>query len=241
MQKQKAKEIVRQTRQIYNTIAKEWDVSRGTPNGIKIKLIKPVKPGMKVLDLGCGNGLMVGPILTRGGYYFGSDISDKFIALCKKRYVSYIKTKQAEFVAADAVKLPYKNNFFDYVVSFAVMHHIPSAELRLKFLKELHRVLKSGAIAKIDNWNLREEWGRNKYKIETQLKNIPAGLDEGDVLIPWKATGGKTIPRYIHIFSDQELKRLARAAGFKNIKIEYFNRVGVKTKNGEAQVLTIKK
>jgi len=241
MQKQKAKEIVRQTRQIYNTIAKEWDASRGTPIGIKMKLIKPVKSGMKVLDLGCGNGLMAGPILTRGGYYFGSDISDKFIALCKKRYVSYIKTKQAEFAAADAVKLPYKNNFFDYAVSFAVMHHIPSAELRLKFLKELYRVLKSGAAAKIDNWNLQSEWGRKKYKIDSQLKNNPADYDAGDVFVPWKATGKKELSRYIHIFSDQELKDLARVAGFKNIKIEYFNRAGAKTKNGEAQILTIKK
>jgi ubiquinone/menaquinone biosynthesis C-methylase UbiE len=241
MQKQKAKEIVRQMRQIYNTIAKEWDVSRGTPNSIKIKLIKPVKPGMKVLDLGCGNGLMVGQILTRGGYYFGSDISDKFIALCKKRYVSYIKTKQAEFVVADAVKLPYKNNFFDYAVSFAVMHHIPSAELRLKFLQELYRVMKPGATAKIDNWNLRSEWGRNKYEIQKQLSKPLIGYDEGDVYVPWKATGKKELPRYIHIFYDNELRSLAREAGFKKIKIECFNRAGVKTKNGEAQIFTIKK
>ena len=239
MNQYKAQAIVRQTRQFYNTAAKEWDVSRGMPSPIKIKLIKPIKPGMKVLDLGCGNGLMVAPILQRGAYYYGADISDKFIALCKKRYLSYIKTKQAEFKTADAVKLPYKNNYFDFAVSIAVMHHIPSAELRLKFLQELYRVMKTGAVAKIDNWNLHEEWGRNKYKIENQLKNIPAGHDEGDVLVPWKATGGKAIPRYLHIFSDKELKDLARAAGFKKIKIEYFNRAGVKTKNGEAQVMTV--
>lgn len=241
MNKSKAQAIVRQTRRFYNTAVKEWDASRAIPFPRKIKLIKPVKSGMKVLDLGCGNGLMVAPILKLGGVYFGTDISGKLIALCKKRYLSYIKTRQAEFKVANATKLPYKNNFFDYAVSFSVMHHIPSAELRLKFFQELHRVMALGAVAKIDNWNLLEEWGRNKYKIENQLKNIPAGHDEGDVLIPWKATGGKAIPRYIHIFSDKELKDLAHTAGFKKIKIEYFNRAGVKTKNGEAQILTIKK
>lgn len=241
MQKRKAQEIVRQMRQIYNTTAREWDVSRNTPSDVKMKLIRNIKAGMRVLDLGCGNGLMAGPAMKRGGQYVGADISSKFIALCKKRYASYVKTQQAEFVTAEAVKLPFKNNFFDFAFSFAVMHHIPSSELRLKFLQEVYRVLKPGATAKIDNWNLHEDWGRKRFKIDEQLKNTPADHDYGDVYVSWKATRGKDLPRFIHIFSDQELKDLARTAGFKKIKIEYFNRAGIKTTNGEAQILTIKK
>ncbi|MCX6782310.1 MAG: methyltransferase domain-containing protein [Candidatus Magasanikbacteria bacterium] len=241
MDKRKAQEIVRQMRQIYNTVAKEWDASRGTPTRIKMKVIRPVKKGMRVLDLGCGNGLMAGAIIGRGGRYIGVDISGKFISLCKKKYSSYIKTNEAEFVTADAVKLPFKNNYFDFAVSIAVMHHIPSAELRLKFLQELHRVLKSGAVAKLDNWNLLEDWGRKKFNISRQLANPPAGYDKGDVFVSWKATGKKDYPRFIHIFSDRELRSLARDAGFKKIKIEYYNRAGKKLKNGEAQILTIMK
>ena len=108
-------------------------------------------------------------------------------------------------------------------------------------MNELFRVLKKGAVAKINNWNLLEDWGRKKYGIEKQIKNIKPSHDAGDVYVEWKATGKKDYPRYIHIFSDSELRALARNAGFKNIKIEYFNRAGQKTKNGEAQVLTIKK
>ncbi len=241
MDKRKAQEIVRQTRQFYNTAAKEWDISRGAPTRIKKQIIRPVKKGMRVLDLGCGNGLMANTVMSLGGQYVGADISGKLIALCKKRYASYIKTKQAEFVTADAAKLPFKKNSFDFAVSFAVMHHIPSAEMRVKFLRELYRVMKPGATAKIDNWNLLENWSCKKYYINRQLKNFPPSHDYGDVYIPWKATGGKTIPRYIHIFSDAELKSVAKLAGFKKIKIEYFNRAGIKTKNGEAQILTVKK
>jgi ubiquinone/menaquinone biosynthesis C-methylase UbiE len=241
MQKRKAQEIVRQMRRFYNTAANEWNASRNTPTPVKLKAIKTVEPGMRVLDLGCGNGLMAGPIMNRGGQYVGADFSTKLTAGCKKRFASHIKTGQAEFITANAVKLPFRNNAFDFAVSIAVMHHIPSFELRLKFLRELYRVLKSGATAKIDNWNLREDWGKKKYGISKQLANPAEEYDEGDVSVPWKATGGKELPRYIHIFSDRELRNLARAAGFKKIKIEYFNRAGVKTKNGEAQILTIKK
>ncbi len=241
MQKRKALAIVRQMSRIYNTIAKEWDVSRFEPSGIKMRMIKGVKTEMKTLDLGCGNGLMANAIMNQGGYYTGVDISKKLIELCKKKYASYIKTKQAEFVVADAMKLPFKNNYFDFAISISVMHHIPSDELRQKFMNELFRVLKNGATAKIDNWNLLEDWARNKFNIEKQLKNIKPGHDAGDVYVGWKATGKKDYPRYIHIFSDSELRALARNAGFKNIKIEYFNRAGQKIKNGEAQIMTIKK
>lgn len=241
MQTSKAQAILRQMRQFYNTAAKEWDASRNTPTPVKLIAIKPIKPGMRVLDLGCGNGLMAGPIMDRGGWYVGVDFSAKFIAGCKKRFTSYIKTGQAEFVTANAIKLPFKNNSFDFAVSIAVMHHIPSFELRLVFLQELRRVMKPGAMAKIDNWNLLEDWGKKKYGITKQLTKPAEGCDKGDVFVPWKATGGKELPRYIHIFSDRELKDLARTAKFKKIKIEYFNRAGVKTKNGEAQILTIQK
>jgi len=241
MQKRKALAIVRQMSRIYNTIAKEWDVSRFEPSGIKMRMIKDIKKGMKVLDLGCGNGLMASAIMSYGGYYLGVDISKKLIVLCKKKYASYIKSKQAEFLVADALKLPFKNNNFDFAISISVMHHIPSTELRQKFMNELHRVLKNGATAKINNWNLLEDWGRKKYGIEEQIKKIKPGYDAGDVYVEWKATGKKDYPRYIHIFSDSELRALARNAGFKNIKIEYFNRAGQKIKNGEAQILTVKK
>lgn len=241
MQKRKALAIVRQMSRIYNTIAKEWDVSRFEPSEVKMRMIKNVKTRMKILDLGCGNGLMAGAIMDHGGYYTGVDISKKLIGLCKKKYASYIKTKQAEFVTADAMKLPFKNNYFDYAVSIAMMHHIPSEELRQKFMNELFRVLKNGAIAKINNWNLLEDWSKKKYGIEEQIKNIKPGYDAGDVYVDWKATGKKEYQRYIHIFSDSELRELAKNAGFKNVKIEYYNRAGQKIKNGEAQILTIKK
>lgn len=241
MHKRKAQEIVRQTRRIYNTIARDWNISRGQPSGVKIKLIKPLKKGMKVLDLGCGNGLMTQAIIDRGAIYAGLDISSKLISICKKKFAAEIRNKSVKFFVGDALKLPFKNNCFDYAISLAVMHHIPSAELRLKFLRELYRVLKIGATAKIDNWNLLEDWGRKKFNIRGQLAKPPVGHDRGDVYVSWKATGKKDYPRFIHIFSDTELRALAREAGFKKIKIEYFNRAGKKIKNGEAQILTITK
>lgn len=239
MKSSEALRIVRQTKANYNTIAPDWDVSRNRPTNLKFSLVKPVKDGWQVLDDGCGNGVMVAEILKRGADYSGIDLSDKLIKIAKKKYIGAIKSGRAKFICGDALKLPFNNNSFDFVFSFAVMHHIPSDKLRLKFLREIYRVLKPGAGAVITNWNLLSGWERNKYNIDDKLNNPEPGHDAGDVYVPWKATKGKIIRRYFHIYGDKELRKLAKKAGFKNIRISY--RSAKPDKGGEDQVLKIKK
>jgi len=241
MKSSEALRIVRQTKANYNTTVVEWDVTRNRPSGVKSRLIKPVKPGWQVLDDGCGNGVMATEILNRGAVYCGIDLSDKLIKIAKKKYLGAIKSGQAKFVCGDALKLPFPENSFDFVFSFAVMHHIPSAKLRLKFLREIYRVLKPGAGAVITNWNLLSDWERNKYNIDDKLNNPEPGLDAGDVYVPWKATRGQTINRYLHIFNDNELSQLAKETGFTKIRIEYRDRFGNFKKAGDVQIFKIKK
>lgn len=246
MEKRKALSIINETKRNYNFIAKDWNNSRSLPSPVKIKMLQGIKKGFRVLDLGCGNGLMTGEVVKRGGRYFGSDISAKLVSLARKKYVGEIKKKKAQFFVADALNLPFKNNQFDFIFSFSVIHHIPSAELRKKFLEEVFRVLKPRAKVVITSWNLLEDWAQKRFDIKRQLKNIPPGYDKGDVYVAWKGSlwkgpGGKEVPRYIHQFTDKEFKELAQSAGFKKIKIEYYTRAGEKKKNGETPALTLTK
>jgi len=239
MEKRKALSIINETKRNYNLIAKDWNNSRGFPSPVKIKMLQGIKKGWRVLDVGCGNGLMAGEAIKRGGRYFGSDISAKLISLAKKKYAGEIKKKKAQFFVADALNLPFKKNQFDFIFSLSVIHHIPSAELRRKFLEEIFRVLKPRAKAVITTWNLLEDWARERFDIKNQLKNIPAGYDKGDAYVTWKGTRGMVVARYLHHFTDVEIKKLAQSAGFKKIKIEYRDRFGKKKKNGDTIVLTL--
>ena len=234
-----ALQIIRKTRIDYNTIAADWDKTRVLPSGIKLKLLKDIKKGMKVLDLGCGNGLVAGQIMEAGASYMGTDISEKLIKIAKNKFK--VEIKKAKFIVADATKkLPLKNNYFDRIFCFAVLHHIPSDDLRVKLLSEVKRVLKKNGEARFIVWNLMNEWPYKRFKIKEQLKKPNARFEKGDVLLPWKATSDKIIDRYLYIFTKEKLKELAQKAGFKNIKIDYYNRAGKKEKNGEELVLKVK-
>lgn len=242
MLKKKAIAIVRQNRINYNTISVEWDKSRHHPTDLKLKLLKAIKDGDEVLDLGCGNGLMMSEVLKQGSKkYIGLDNSLKLIALAKKRYTKEIKEKKVKFEVGDATKLPFDKNSFDFIFSFAVMHHIPSKELQLKFLSEIFNTLKAGGKAVVVNWNLLNGRFYKKFKVEEQLSNTSISYDYGDLYIPWKATSNNNVLRYIHIFSKKELTELAKEAGFKKCRINYYNQMGKMIKNGEEMVLRLEK
>ncbi len=237
MNKNNPQNIIEKTRDDYNLIAKEWDLSRNRASKLKTDLISDIKSQNKVLDIGCGNALMLPFILEKGAFYSGLDISEKLIEIARKKYSKEVEQEKAELVVDQATELPFQDEKFDFVISFAVLHHIPSKELQEKFFKEIKRVSKPNAKVKIIVWNLLSNWANKRFNIENQLK----GEKSGDVTVPWKATHGEIITRFVHQFSKEELLSFAEDAGFKNIEIDFFTRAGEKTKNGEEMVLEMER
>lgn len=220
----------------YNLIATEWDMSRNRPSQIKLNLLREIEADAAVLDVGCGNGLMAPFVLEKGAYYFGLDIAEKLIEIARERYAEDIEKGKASFVVGEATDLPFKDEEFDFVLSFAVLHHLPSAEFRRKFFEEIFRMLRSNGKVKITVWNLCNEWAKSRFDIGSQLE----GKSSGDVTIPWKGTRGEIVNRYVHQFSKEELFALAEGAGFSEININYYNRAGERVDNGEEIVLEMR-
>ena len=237
MSENSPQKIIEKTRNDYNLIAKEWDLSRNRPSKIKTNLIHNVKCEDKVLDIGCGNALMLPLVLEKGAFYFGLDISENLVEIARKKYAEEVKNGKAKFVVGQATDIPFENEKFDFIISFATLHHIPSEKLRKIFFEEIKRVLKPNAKAKITVWNLYNEWVNNRFQTGIRL----AENKSRDTIIPWKATRGKIINRYVHQFFKKELLSFAEDAGFRNIKINFFDRAGKKVKNGEEIVLEMDK
>lgn len=97
----------------------------------------------RILDLGCGNGA-VAAFLARQGYeVYGIDLSEPAIQL--GRELLKHEEMQAELVQGTATELPYQDNFFDCVVSYAVLDHMMPDDGR-QAIRESWRVLKNGGL-----------------------------------------------------------------------------------------------
>jgi len=103
-----------------------------------------LKPGEKVLDVGCGTGGVTIPAKQRvgkTGEAAGIDPAPEMIAVAKRKAVR--AGLEIDFRIGVIESLPYADSTFDAVTSSLMMHHLPG-QLRVKGLAEVRRVLKPG-------------------------------------------------------------------------------------------------
>lgn len=90
-----------------------------------------------VLDVGCGFGWLEYRLKDKVKHITGIDVNDNDILKAKNE----INSKNVEFITGNALKLPFKDNNFDVVISSEVIEHLPKNSEEC-FLKEISRVLK---------------------------------------------------------------------------------------------------
>lgn len=217
MRKDLAQFILQQVKDNYNLCANEFSRTRSYNWEIMKELaVKYVKGGMKILDVGCGNGRLLELFGNKNVEYFGIDNSEKLIeeARIKARKLEILASGDSgrrnwEFEIADVFDLSFGENEFDIVFCIAVLHHIPSKELRQKAMNEMGRVLKPGGILIMTNWNF---WQNKYWKNIFKSGYIKGRMDFGDIIL--KPFSGKGAPRYHHAFTKWGIKRLFKRAGF---------------------------
>ena len=112
------------------------------PQGDMPKIAKLFrKKGVKrVLDLGCGSGRHTVYLAKNGFEVYGIDVAPSGIKMTKE-WLKKEKLKANLKVGNIYKKLPYRNNFFDAVVSTQTIHHERIEDIR-KAIKEVERILK---------------------------------------------------------------------------------------------------
>ena len=96
------------------------------------------QPGGKVLDVGCGPGVMAQQIVDRDCRYFGVDPSKKMLGICRDRFAG---DPRMQFSSADATSLTFPTAHFDAVLCIGV---IDAVRDQRRALGEMVRVLKPG-------------------------------------------------------------------------------------------------
>jgi len=101
---------------------------------------------LKVLDLGCGDGELFKDYVKSCEMY-GADISPNLLKKAKKNGFKTFK------VDMEKQKLPFRNGFFDVVITGETIEHIVNTDF---FLSEINRVLKDSGILIISVPNINQ-------------------------------------------------------------------------------------
>jgi ubiquinone/menaquinone biosynthesis C-methylase UbiE len=123
----------------YDRIAAKYDKSfdgRFTARFKKTMLgLCSVKDGDTVLDVGCGNGSLIGEISRKAEIKaYGVDISANMIEECKRLNANIT------FSVSGGEKLDFSDNSFDIVTMCCVLHHLDNPQ---NFFEEARRILKT--------------------------------------------------------------------------------------------------
>ncbi len=171
--------------------ASQYDIFSGllgmglnSPNSRMVIALAKVKPGDKVLDVGCGTGsltLTAQPYAGPGGKVYGIDASPEMIEVAKKK--ASRSGMQVVFDVGLIEKLAFPDDTFDVVISRLAIHHLPD-DLKHRGFAEILRVLKPGGHLLIADFNpptnhiLRHIMSAlvGSHMMQTNIWSLPAML-----------------------------------------------------------------
>ncbi len=130
-------------REYFDAFAEEWD-KMFTAEDLEVLsfLIESfdIKKNDKIVDLGCGTGVLFDLLRRRvgpEGMVVGVDLSEEMVKKARKNF----PFKNIMTIDADAEMLPLKSDLFDVAVSFAAFAHFTCQE---RVMEEASRILKKG-------------------------------------------------------------------------------------------------
>lgn len=215
-----AQRLIALNKAFYQKLASPFSATRGQVQpGVK-RVLDDVPADAAILDLGCGNGSVARELVSKKyqGKYVGVDFSKEMLEEARKnvpRPTSHVEFVQADLTATNwNLKSPIAGCIFDFIFAFAVLHHIPSREIRMSFLNQVGSLMEPRGRFVLSNWQFLNS-PRLREKIQTweKLGLSDSQVDKGDYLLDWRS--GELGLRYVHHFEKAELAGLAVETGFR--------------------------
>ena len=175
-----------------------------------------LRPGMRVLDAGCGPGVHLGLFrnaVSPGGTVTGIDLDSDSVAVATDLWAAEAATGEIRVEAGDVTALPYAAGSFDLAWTSLVLHHVPDPEAALR---ELIRVVTPGGRIAVHDADVGISFPAAPWPpdIEDCLRAavFRAALD---------GYGG-TLPYHYDPFFARRLPGLLRAIGLRDVTLRAF-------------------
>jgi SAM-dependent methyltransferase len=169
----------------------------------RVKMLSShLKPGMTVLELGCGTGSFTLELARSGADVVAIDVSPELLEIANAN----CSAPNVRYQIQNAYALSYSERVFDSVVGSSVLHHLEIKEA----LQEIYRVLKPGGAI---------------YFTEPNMLNPQIAIQKN---VPWVKRKLGDSPDETAFFR-WPLRRLLEQTGFRDVRIEPFDFLHPKT------------
>jgi len=181
---------------------KRWDINR---YDIAYKL---TEEGVRVLDVGCGNGYMLFRLIDKYNELYGIDIASSRLEEARKTVAEKYSDLPNRFYFYEGnldKRMDFESGFFDTIICLAILEHVYDI---YSLVKELYRVLKPGGyvIAEVPNIAYL------KYRFKLLFGILPITSSPHN----WEEIGWEG--GHIHYFTMKKLCELFESQGFKIVK-----------------------
>ena len=170
--------------------------------------------GLRVLDVGCGQGIDLARYAMAGAHATGIDLTPRHVELARQHLAAL--ELGGDVHEGDAEALPFADATFDRASSNGVLHHTPDIA---RALREIRRVLAPGGEARIVVYNRLSlhfwvEHVLDRGLIQGHLwreRSVAGILSEG---VERSSIGARPLVR---TYNPGQLRRLMARAGFSNV------------------------
>lgn len=171
--------------------------------------------GMRVVDVGCGQGIDLAGYAMAGAQVTGVDLTLRHVELARAHLAAL--GFDANVVEGDAERLPFPDESFDRASSNGVLHHTPDMPAALQ---EIRRVLCPGGELRIAVYNLSSFhywlqqvmyeglWKRRLFREGSMSAVLSGGVEHSSI-------GARPLVR---VYAPRRVRQLLKAADFAQVE-----------------------
>lgn len=240
--------------QFYQKVASSFSATRQQAwpgwtqswDSIEQNLLTPLPSSLSVCDMGCGNARFAQFCVQQLKHrvhldYLGIDQNAQLLEYARQTLATLspsdtFEVRQLDIVAALQGTQSLVSSIplsFSLVVGFGILHHIPSADLRKKFVLQLAEQVMPGGLLILACWQFHHNpalMGRQLFPEQAGFSSTE--LEPNDFFLTWERDTQAV--RYAHLVTELEQRELVADTGLHQIE-----RLSADGKTGEENTYII--